>query len=344
MLSPAAKTTRNALGGTQEENENCSTNKLSDPLTNLSTPASSPNTTTNTATTHTTNTTFYKKRMSINEHKNLVSKLHPSTLADIEGLDPDANGFCRACDGMDVKQTTPIMGSFESVKRHVFVGSHIPPTEWDKLANNVVGLSEISKACKPIEQSRVTAFYDPLLKEGEVRRLMFDWKKDSAEITEVVGVDPKATEFAVAEEDPIRKVVDSEKIFVFVCAHVKRDGRCGYCGPAIIDLMRQDIKSKGAEDKIFVYGCSHVGGHAYAGNVLVYGKNGGIVYGHFCPSDVETLVNHLVAEGHSTKAPKEFELKVRGFLGSGPEATAAAALLEEQKKKAAAAAADAPKL
>ena len=291
---------------------------------------------------------------SINQHTNLITKLSGAALVDIEGLDPDANGFCRACDGMDEKQTTAIMGTFENVSRHIFVGSHTPATQWDKLANNVAGLSEISKACKTLEQSRVTAFYDPLLKEGEVRRLMFDWRAGAteAEITEVRGVDAKATEFATAPEDPVRKAVDSDKIFVFVCAHTKRDARCGYCGPAIIDLMNQDIKAKGAEDKIFVYGCSHVGGHAYAGNVLVYGRAGGIVYGHFCPSDVESLVNHLIAEGHTTKAPAEFELKVRGFLGAGPEASAAAVLIEAEKKKkaeaaaaaAASAAAEAPKL
>lgn len=260
----------------------------------------------------------------INQHATLVTKLTTAALADIEGLDPNANGFCRACDLKDEKSNGTLMGTFENLKRHIFVGTHTPATEWDKVADNVVGLKEISKAVKSLADSRVTAFFDPLLKEGEVRRLMFDWnlEKNSTEMTEVSGVDAKDTAFAVssssASSDPTRQLVDSEKIFVFVCSHTKRDGRCGYCGPAIVDLMRQDLKAKKADDKIFVYPCSHVGGHAYAGNVLVYGKNGGIVFGNFCPSDVETLVNHLITKGHTKDAPEGFGEKVRGFLGAAP--------------------------
>ena len=104
------------------------------------------------------------------------------------------------------------------------------------------------------------------------------------------------------------------KYSIFVCAHKVRDGRCGYCGPAIIDLINQELVKKGGEGKVEVFPCSHVGGHAYAGNVLVYGSKGGVCYGCFCPSDVEALVDSMLSEVHTGGAPTDLVGKVRGYL------------------------------
>lgn len=256
--------------------------------------------------------------LAVNQHANIVKQVSAATLADIEGLDPETNGFCRGCDASDKKSSSTLLGTFANLKRHIFVGTHIPFTQWDKVADNVNGLKEISKAVKALSESQVTAFYDSQLKEGEVRRIMFDWKGNAAEMSEVKGVDPKEVDFAVKDEDSSRKALDDDQIFIFVCSHTKRDGRCGYCGPVIVDLLTKNLKEKRADGKISVYPCSHVSGHVYAGNVLVYGKNGGVVYGNFCPSDVEMLVDHLISKGHTTEVPAPFAEKVRGYLGNVP--------------------------
>jgi hypothetical protein len=54
--------------------------------------------------------------------------------------------------------------------------------------------------------------------------------------------------------------------YFFVCTHKTRDPRCGQRGPAIVAAIRQR-----AIEKVHVFECSHVGGHKYAGNVIVYG-------------------------------------------------------------------------
>jgi hypothetical protein len=68
--------------------------------------------------------------------------------------------------------------------------------------------------------------------------------------------------------------------YVFVCAHGTRDHRCGACGPPIIDAFNKEIRKRSLGKDIFVRACSHVGGHKYAGNVIIYssdasGKNMG---------------------------------------------------------------------
>ncbi|KAF5739598.1 hypothetical protein HS088_TW12G00807 [Tripterygium wilfordii] len=89
---------------------------------------------------------------------------------------------------------------------------------------------------------------------------------------------------------------------IFVCAHEKRDMRCGVCGPALIEKLKEDIKARGLKDKLFVSPCSHIGGHKYAGNLIIFGPNPegkitGHWYGYVTPEDVPELLDEHVAMG-----------------------------------------------
>lgn len=57
---------------------------------------------------------------------------------------------------------------------------------------------------------------------------------------------------------------------VFVCAHGSRDVRCGVCGPVLIEKLNEEIELRGLKDQVSVTACSHIGGHKYAGNVIIY--------------------------------------------------------------------------
>nr|AGV54460.1 sucrose cleavage like protein [Phaseolus vulgaris] len=57
---------------------------------------------------------------------------------------------------------------------------------------------------------------------------------------------------------------------IFVCAHGSRDVRCGVCGPVLMDKLNEEIDVRGLKDQIAVVACSHVGGHKYAGNVIIF--------------------------------------------------------------------------
>lgn len=50
-----------------------------------------------------------------------------------------------------------------------------------------------------------------------------------------------------------------------VCCHTARDARCGYLGP----LLAEKLGEMG--EQVFI--SSHIGGHQYAGNVVVYGTH-----------------------------------------------------------------------
>ncbi|XP_058742827.1 uncharacterized protein LOC131615695 [Vicia villosa] len=90
--------------------------------------------------------------------------------------------------------------------------------------------------------------------------------------------------------------------YVFVCSHGSRDRRCGVCGPVLISRFREEIELHGLQGKVFVSPCSHVGGHKYAGNVIIFGSNingevTGHWYGYVAPEDVPLLLQQHIMKG-----------------------------------------------
>nr|XP_016450595.1 PREDICTED: uncharacterized protein LOC107775384 [Nicotiana tabacum] len=108
--------------------------------------------------------------------------------------------------------------------------------------------------------------------------------------------------------------------YVFVCSHNKRDRRCGVCGPVLIEEFSKLIESKDLKNEVHVTACSHVGGHKYAGNVIIFstdkeGKIAGNWYGYVTPSDIPILLDEQIREG------KVIERLWRGQMGLPAEIT-----------------------
>ena len=81
---------------------------------------------------------------------------------------------------------------------------------------------------------------------------------------------------------------------VFVCVHAARDERCGRCGPPLRAAVEAAVAAAGLED-VVVRATSHVGGHKYAGNLLVYPE--GVWYGYARPEDAARIVREHLVEG-----------------------------------------------
>lgn len=83
-----------------------------------------------------------------------------------------------------------------------------------------------------------------------------------------------------AVADGAAAVAQATGTHVMVCAHAERDFRCQMCGPRLLRMLPSAVEAAGGalDEDTFVYGSSHVGGHRFAGNVLVYPS--GDWYGH----------------------------------------------------------------
>lgn len=91
---------------------------------------------------------------------------------------------------------------------------------------------------------------------------------------------------------------------ILICGHGGRDSRCGILGPILHSAFTQELKRKRTEADIAQI--SHIGGHKYAGNVIIYIpptmqqnalKGAGIWYGRVGPEQVEGVVEETIVKG-----------------------------------------------
>ncbi|MQM17949.1 hypothetical protein Taro_050930 [Colocasia esculenta] len=96
----------------------------------------------------------------------------------------------------------------------------------------------------------------------------------------------------------IEKLVGS---YVFVCSHGSRDKRCGVCGPTLIKRFKEEIEERCLQGQVTVSACSHIGGHKYAGNVIIFRPTvdgvTGHWYGYVSPDDVPLLLDQHIGKG-----------------------------------------------
>ncbi|MBI4612197.1 MAG: sucrase ferredoxin [Planctomycetes bacterium] len=76
---------------------------------------------------------------------------------------------------------------------------------------------------------------------------------------------------------------------VFVCVHRERDPRCGEWGPRVADRFREEIERRALAASVALHRTSHVGGHEFAGNVILFPA--GDWYGYVRPDDVPRLLD-----------------------------------------------------
>lgn len=121
----------------------------------------------------------------------------------------------------------------------------------------------------------------------------------------------------VAPDSPYEVLPIPYDTLILTCAHVQRDMRCGYCGSLLHDQIVAEVDKRGLKGKVFTGRVSHVGGHAFAGNVIVYPE--GAWYGYVRPADVPRIFDEHIGKGALLMD------KLRGILGLSKSENAAIA-------------------
>lgn len=95
--------------------------------------------------------------------------------------------------------------------------------------------------------------------------------------------------------------------YIFVCSHKSRDARCGYCGPILADEFKAKLEERNLHHQWTVAKVSHVGGHVYAGNIIIYPD--GVWYGYVKPGDIPSIIDDHLENGEILTD------KLRGKIG-----------------------------
>lgn len=203
----------------------------------------------------------------------------------MESTSDDQTGFDR-----DEFKSEPLAGGVTPPTTHVFVlsGSYdawSPRLELDPTSP----VSEMAAALAHDKTVRTTAAEAMALgdREGDVllfpQALRFRGVATTPEEATAFGADLARALGDVDAHDPesaakALRVVGGheaesvrERPHVFVCAHSSRDARCGACGPALLRAFAESAhKKRIARADLDVRACSHIGGHRYAGNAIVF--------------------------------------------------------------------------
>ena len=97
---------------------------------------------------------------------------------------------------------------------------------------------------------------------------------------------------SILESSRITVEKPSWKHLLLVCCHQNRDERCGKAGPEIIQTMQTYLDSLSGKDDVMILPSSHIGGHEYAGTLIVYPK--GEWYGQVDKSNAAAVLDSIL--------------------------------------------------
>lgn len=196
--------------------------------------------------------------------------------------------------GFDRPKIAPLLGTVKFYQRHLLICSG--QADWPKYIDQDGGFGQAlseAVAARAAEMSIVVkitlcdapsrgAGYDLLVWPDQVRYL---------------GLQPADLPILVEDHLVHNRVslrlahVPLPGPHILICTHGQRDARCGACGEPLRARFRRELAARGLA--IPLLATSHVGGHEYAGNVLIYPE--GDWYGYVTPEDVPRLIDqHLL--------------------------------------------------
>ncbi|CAF0801503.1 unnamed protein product [Didymodactylos carnosus] len=97
-------------------------------------------------------------------------------------------------------------------------------------------------------------------------------------------------------------------VWLLICCHKTRDERCGVAGPILVEECQKYIQ--GGNKDVHTLKISHIGGHKFAGNVIVYPN--GVWYGRVLSCHIPLIIE-AYSDGNDEKKQKLTPL-LRGQL------------------------------
>ncbi|CAF3332130.1 unnamed protein product [Rotaria socialis] len=231
-----------------------------------------------------------------------------------------------------------MVGSVEKHRRHLCIGQSIPPSQWpsdikDLHGDYVAELTRVLKekkdgigyAIKLTSASVVTTATTTADNPSQIADLYLF--PDQIKIANVhIEQIEQVVQTLFVEDQSIIRIKDKEKtieeqlkennnlpsfddniicerlegVWLLVCCHYQRDQRCGVIGPMIVDEIEKYVREADLSDKVHWLKVSHLGGHKFAGNVIVYPS--GTWYGRVLTCHIPLLIDAYTSSSEELKS------------------------------------------
>ncbi|KAK6344237.1 hypothetical protein TWF696_007879 [Orbilia brochopaga] len=199
-------------------------------------------------------------------------------------------------ENLDIERDKPIAGAITRHYRHVLI--HTGTTDWPKriedmsstagmLKSLVSAGSALADPLSPILVTNSSWPTPPESEQGGSGTVTMSLFPEAIEVCSIPnsmdGLKSFATSFLLHpsseyhtphgnERDPAFTIKNITKPVILTCSHGSRDMRCGILGPAIIKAFAEALEKQSPDNRIdaILGEISHIGGHKYAGNVIIH--------------------------------------------------------------------------
>lgn len=266
---------------------------------------------------------YYRRTISLSMSSNIIDiapmvnvKYFSKEVDEKKSLMDDCD--LKKCEDCDLRNTAT------KLDVHIIVCAEAEPNLWPKKvemeAGTVINLIQSNirtlKAEKttPIKSIKLTACDIQSKSENKVDLILYPHQ--------IVLSIPKVNNENIVKS-LISKLLDGEKIvhdsspiswkkLILVCIHASRDAKCGQRGPQIKQALTSSLVRRNIPNSdVMVVGSSHIGGHKFAGVLIVYPE--GDWYGNMDPGMVEDFVDYVtVTNENNTKDIEKMEKYFRG--------------------------------
>ncbi|KAF8979084.1 hypothetical protein BGZ46_005824 [Entomortierella lignicola] len=162
--------------------------------------------------------------------------------------------------------------------------------DWDGPGWQVIVLPD-QLVINNVTPEQCGAFFDAFLKPAVGTVTL---ETPTPEVSNQYQVQSRDTTFKVKRWLP--------KAAIMICSHKKRDKRCGVTAPILRKEFMRVLRSKDlygdCEGDVEIWMVSHIGGHKFAGNVIVHKSEGqAIWYGRVEPCHSQPIVEATIERG-----------------------------------------------
>ena len=195
------------------------------------------------------------------------------------GLTPDD---CTNC-------TKSLIGSIKPYQKHLILCAQGIPTSWMseiKDAGVPERLNQAIVACK-VKYILTATDYVPAgagVDEGSIHVIVYPNAQLFSLPRDTVDFMPFVRELMTNEtSSTISRSPLPWSTVVLVCCHQARDNRCGRAGPQVMEELKEQLAQRAIPDTtVAVLPTSHIGGHKFAGVLVVYPQGGWVGMGVRC--------------------------------------------------------------
>eukprot|EP01112_Ceratiomyxa_fruticulosa_P007295 TRINITY_DN188_c0_g1_i3.p1 TRINITY_DN188_c0_g1~~TRINITY_DN188_c0_g1_i3.p1 ORF type:complete len:261 (-),score=51.75 TRINITY_DN188_c0_g1_i3:80-862(-) len=223
-----------------------------------------------------------------------------STESQTPEIEESHESECAGCEEEpECKYNSKLVGSVKLYRKHIVICSGL--TDWvrkpEKEGGTPAGDLKQIIGAKNLPEGEVLITLCDVPSSGEgVDLFVFPDKVKYTNLRQE-DLEPFVDDQIIAGKSCERlkhEVLADDDVYVLVCTHATRDKRCGRAGPQVVGKLLEVVENRGVKDKVKVLSTSHIGGHKYAGVIVVYPH--GDWFGYISTRNIEKVIDEYVSK------------------------------------------------